>query len=91
MEQINLSRRLVEDIVEVLRRREPACNDNLIAAQYLAAVASYLVASDTASPAPKDEIVEELGHFMRHVYADLRRARPQPQPQSAFGIWKPPR
>ncbi len=89
MEQINLSRRLVEEIVEVLRHREPACDDALIAAQYLAAVVAYLVASDSASPAHKDDLLEELRDFMRHVYTDLSRARPRAQ--SAFGIWKPPR
>ena len=91
MEQINLSRRLVEEIVEVLRQREPACEDGLIAAQYLTAVVACLVASHTASPLPKDEVLEELAHFMRHVYDDLRRAQAQPRAQSAFGIWKPPR
>ena len=91
MEQINLSRRLVEELVEVLQRREPTCNDNLTAAQYLTAVVACLVASHTASPVPKDEILEELAHFMRHVYADLSHApSPSPSPQSAFGIWKPP-
>ena len=92
MEQINLSRRLVEEVVEVLRRRDPACDDALIASQYLAAVIAYLVASHGASPAHKDDVVEELGHFMRHVYADLSSARSQPpaQPESAFGVWKPP-
>ena len=95
MEQINLSRRLVGEVVEVLRQREPACDDALIASQYLAAIIACLVASHDASSAHKDEVVEELGHFMRHVYADLSRAQPQPQPQpqpqSAFGIWKPPK
>lgn len=89
MESVKLSRRLVEDIVEVLRRREPACSDRLIAAQYLSAVIAYLLASHSAAPARKEEILDELTHFLHHVYGDLSRAQP-PQPQSAFGIWKPP-
>lgn len=92
MESIRLSDRLVGEIIETLRRHEPACDDPLLASQYLAAVVGYLLASHSAAPMEKEQILDELTHFLRHVYGDLSRSQPQqPQPpQEAMGVWEPP-
>ncbi len=92
MEPIRLSNRLVGEILETLRRHEPACDDSLIASQYLAAVIGYFLASHPAAAAEKDQILDEMSDFLRHVYTDLSHSQAPPQdPQQAVGVWEPPK
>jgi hypothetical protein len=39
-------------------------------------------------PAQKQDLLEQLNAFSKHVLDDMERQRPAPQ-QEAFGIWKP--
>jgi hypothetical protein len=65
--------------------------------QYLAAVMGYMLGSQRdMQPKDREEFMDELCGFARHVYIDLTSREQQPQPQQpaapagqAFGIWEP--
>lgn len=97
MSQLNLSMQLVNELQEVLVRNDDAAQDPGIASQYLCAIVGFMLGQQDMPRARKDEILDELAAFTRHVTDDIerqqaqsRQAPPSPDPAEAFGIWKPP-
>ncbi len=92
MDQLKLSNELVDAVIGTLAQNDERAKDPFIASQYLAAITGYLVGvQDTPSP-EKNDILEHLGAFSRHVCDDIDQQRQQEAAapsQEAFGIWKP--
>lgn len=96
MQPINLSRELVQKLMQALSEHDAQCQDTMISAQYLAAVIGLLVANVDRPPSDKEELLRQINAFSGHVLNDvINQAQQQPEPPAAdpakaFGIWKPP-
>lgn len=78
---LNLSQQLVEEILHVIAQHDAqAQQDMMVNLQYLAAVIGYLSAAYPGPASERDELLEHLHAFMKHVCDD--RANQQQQ-QSA--------
>lgn len=87
MSELKLSVPLIQSIQKLLEDADAQAADELISAQYLAAVMGYLVAKRDMPSAGRREAMDELFNFARYVLEDVER---QSQPaEAAFGIWKP--
>ncbi|MEM8844524.1 MAG: hypothetical protein AAGB35_05710 [Pseudomonadota bacterium] len=97
-DELRLSKELVDNIMQVVIDIDTRARDPFIGSQYLTAVVGYVVGTSSIPEQEKNEIMDELMSFMRHVYEDI--SQPQQQvaqaatapvapPGSAFGIWKP--
>ena len=96
MSELQLSAKLVGQIQDLLQEHDPSAKDPGVTSQYLCAVVGFLLGQQDMAAAQKDEVMEQLGAFMKHVADDdgkqkKQAATPPPQPpqQEAFGIWKP--
>lgn len=95
MSELQLSAKLVSDIQSLLQEHDPASADPGVTSQYLCAVVGFLLGQQDMQPGQKDEVLEQLGAFMKHVADDVESqkqqaaAPPPPPTQEAFGIWKP--
>lgn len=97
MSQLKLSAQLVEQMQQMLVQHDESASDPGVASQYLAAIVGFLLGQQDMPADRKQEILEELGAFMKHVADDVEKQRsqaapppPARPPQEAFGIWKPP-
>jgi hypothetical protein len=93
---IQLSSQLFQDIQAAVQRQAPDADQGVVM-QYLAAVMGYLLGSQRGMPAAdRDEFLNELCGFARHVYQDVAAQQQQQQQQAsapsgqAFGYWEPP-
>ena len=84
-DSINLSQQLINDLLTAIRAHEPeASNDMMINIQYLVAVAGYLSAEYPGPAAERDELLEHLHAFMKHVCDDRVHSTQQAsQPKQA--------
>lgn len=96
MSELQLSAKLVGDLQAVVQSHDASASDPGVAAQYLCAVVGFLLGQQDMAREQKDEVLEQLGAFMKHVADDVDRQRqqqpptpPPPPAQEAFGIWKP--
>ena len=96
MSELQLSAKLVDDLQQVLQQHDASASDPGVAAQYLCASVGFLLGRQDMPREQKDEVLDRLGAFMKHVTDDVERQRQQqpptpPPPPSveAFGIWKP--
>ena len=97
MSELQLSAKLGSDIQNLLQEHDPAATDPGVTSQYLCAVVGFLLGQQDMPEAQKDEVMEQLAAFMKHVAADVGKQKqqaaapssPQPPQQEAFGIWKP--
>lgn len=88
MEQLRLSTQLVEELKGVLCAADERARNNVVTAQYLAAIIGYLVGQQQGlSTDDKQQLHEELSAFIKHVMDDV--AQTTAQRQQAFGIWRP--
>jgi hypothetical protein len=91
--EIQLSSQLFQDIQEAVKRQVPDADQGTVM-QYLAAVMGYMLGSQHSMPAgDRDEFMDELCGFARHVYMDVvgqQQQRANPPSGPAFGYWKPP-
>ncbi len=93
MADIQLSSQLFHDIQAAIETQHPGA-DELVIMQYLAAVMGYLAGSQESatSPGDRDELMNQLCDFARHVQLDVSNSRQRPaEPAEAFGIWEPDR
>lgn len=92
MADIELSSQLFHDIQTAVQRQHPGANPTVVL-QYLAAVMGYMLGSQRGIPAgERDELMDELCGFARHVYQDLAQHSEPPSHQpgaQAFGYWRP--
>lgn len=95
MSELQLSAKLVGDIQALIQSHDPAASDPGITSQYLCAVVGFLLGQQDMPAANMNDVLEELGAFMKHVAEDVGKqqqqpAAPPPPPSAeAFGIWKP--
>ena len=92
MAELSLSTEIVNNVVDVLKKHDPATSDHLVASQYLAAIIGFIVSKENFTDDQRNEVINELSSFIRYVSDDLRGSGQdnKPQPSSeAFGIWKP--
>lgn len=92
MSEIQLSPQLFQDIQQAVTRQHPDADQGMIM-QYLAAVMGYLLASQqNLSEQQRNEYLDELCGFARHVADDVGSQNQQRQSaaaQNAFGYWDP--
>jgi len=94
MSELQLSAKLVGDIQQLLVAHDEAATDPGVASQYLCAVVGFLLGQQDMDAASKEDVLEQLAAFMRHVADDVDKQRqqsapPPPPTQESFGIWKP--
>lgn len=91
MDQLKLSRELIEKVQKILVDADERAENPLLAGQYLAAIAGFMVGNHDLPTGEKNEIMNELVAFAKYVYEDVTRQRQaaiRPQGE-AFGIWRP--
>ena len=94
MSDIQLSSQLFQDMQQAVQRQVPDADQGVVL-QYLAAVMGYMLGSQrNMSAAARDEFLEELCGFARHVYQDVSQQQQQQQQApaasgQAFGYWEP--
>lgn len=92
MSEIQLTPTLVSAVGNTLVEHDAEARESIIAAQYLTAIAGYILAHRDMPSEQKREVVEQLGAFMRHVLdqtEETLQPPSQPPAQEAFGIWRP--
>ena len=91
MDQLKLSRELIEEIQKVLTEADERAANPILAGQYLAAITGFVIGSHDLPTGEKNEIMNEIVAFAKYVYEDVTRQRQaniRPKGE-AFGIWKP--
>ena len=93
MTEIVLKPELIKGLQKVLVDYEPANEDPILAAQYLAAVVGSIVATANIPKDQQDDILKQLLDFIKYVYDQQTQAsapaKQNNQPSEAFGKWKP--
>jgi uncharacterized tellurite resistance protein B-like protein len=89
MSQLNLSPQLVEQMHEFLIKHDENAQDPDVASQYMCAVVGCLLGKQEMSESQKEEVIEQLFAFTRHVAKDIAQQVNAPPPQAEVGIWKP--
>lgn len=95
MSELQLSATLVSNIQKMLVEHDSTASDPGVASQYLCAVVGFLLGQQDMDAAQKDDVLEQLSAFMKHVADDVDKQRrqsappPAPPAQESFGIWKP--
>jgi uncharacterized tellurite resistance protein B-like protein len=89
MSQLNLSTQLVEQMHEFLIQHDENAQDPGVASQYMCAVVGCLLGKQEMPESEKDEVIEQLFAFTRHVAKDIAQQVNSPSPQAEVGIWKP--
>ena len=78
-DSINLSQDLINDLLAAIGRHESGARDDMmINIQYLVAVAGYLSADYPGPAAERDELLEHLHAFMKHVCDDRVNTKQRP-------------
>ena len=87
---IQLSPQLMDDLREAMARQDPRTKDDVLAMQYLVAAAGLLLSEYNNPQMNKQNALDDLGGFMKHVFDYMEQQKAQrPPPQEAFGVWKP--
>ena len=91
MDQLKLSRQLVDKVQRVLIDEDERAKNPLLASQYLAAIIGFMVGNHDLPSGEKNEVMNELNAFSKYVYDDIARQRQAAirSKGEAFGIWKP--
>lgn len=89
MSQLKLSPQLINQLHEFLIQHDAHAEDPGVASQYLCAVVGCLLGQQNMPESQKQEILEHLFAFTRHVAEDIAEQMNAPPPQAEVGIWKP--
>ena len=89
MSQLKLSTQLVRQVPEFLIQHDENAQDPGVASQYLCAVVGCLLGQQKMPESQKEQILEQLFAFTRHVAQDIAQQVAAPPPQAEVGIWKP--
>ena len=89
MAQLNLSTQLVNQMHQFLIQHDESAQDPGVASQYLCAVVGCLLGEQDMPESQKEETLEQLFAFTRHVTQDIAKQVSTPPPQAEVGIWKP--
>ena len=102
-DSITLSDDLIHGIYNVIAQHDANVEKNMmLALQYLSAVSGYLAAGYPGSDSERDEVIDQLAAFAKHVAAqEAQDSQAEQQPAAApkgksvqtddpaVGIWKP--
>ncbi len=103
-DSITLSDELIHGVYNVIVQHDPDVEKNMmLALQYLSAVSGYLAAGYPGSSSERDEVIDQLCAFAKHVaeqeaeesaqqqtqQAAAPRGRSEQTDDPAVGIWKP--
>ena len=89
MSQLKLSMQLVDQLHQFLIQHDESAQDPGVASQYMCAVVGCLLGQQDMPDSQKEEILEQLFAFTRHVAQDIAQQMRAPSPQAEVGIWKP--
>ena len=93
MADLSLSTEIVNKVLEVIKEHDSTSSDQLVASQYLAAIIGFVVAKENFSDEQRNDVINELSSFIRHVADDIRGESNGTSPVApagdSFGIWKP--
>ena len=89
MSQLKLSTQLVGQLHQFLIQHDENAQDPGVASQYMCAVVGCLLGEQDMPESQKEEILEQLFAFTRHVTQDIAQQMQAPPPQAEVGIWKP--
>ena len=89
MSQLKLSTQLVSQMHQFLIQHDANAQDPGVASQYMCAVVGCMLGEQEMPESQKEEILEQLFAFTRHVAQDIAQQMRAPPPQEALGIWKP--
>jgi hypothetical protein len=93
MAELSLSTEIVNKVLGVIQEHDSSSSDQLVASQYLAAIIGFVVAKENFSDEQRNDVINELSSFIRHVADDIRgesgSAAPAAPSGDSFGIWKP--
>jgi uncharacterized tellurite resistance protein B-like protein len=89
MSQLKLSPQLVSQMHQFLIQHDENAQDPGVASQYMCAVVGCLLGEQDMPESQKEEILEQLFAFTRHVTQDIAQQMQAPPPQAEVGIWKP--
>lgn len=88
MSQLNLSTQLVDQMHDFLIQHDDNARDPGVATQYLCAVVGCMLGQQGMPESQKEDILEQLFAFTRHVAEDIAQQMQAPPP-AEVGIWKP--
>lgn len=104
-EGITLSDELIGNLYSVILQHDASVEENMmVALQYFAAVSGYMLADYPGPESEREELVDQLAAFTKHVAEDRANQQPQQSQQQspqavagksietddpAVGIWKP--
>ncbi len=89
-DEFQLSEQLLQDVKAAIQAHDSRARDDLIAAQYMAALIGFVMANQHMAPPKKREVLDQLGGFAGHVLNEVEQQQMAPPPaQDAFGIWRP--
>ena len=102
---ITLSDELIGNLYRVIQQHDAAVEENMmVALQYFAAVSGYMLADYPGPDSEREELVDQLAAFTKHVAEDRANQQQAQQPAQAaqpvagksvatddpaVGIWKP--
>ena len=89
MSQLKLSTQLISQMHEFLIQHDENARDPGVASQYMCAVAGCPLGEQDMPESKKEETLEQLLAFTRHVVKDVAQQMRTPPPEAAVGIWKP--
>jgi hypothetical protein len=89
MSQLKLSTQLISQLHEFLIQHDENARDPGVASHYMCAVAGCLLGEQDMPASQKEEVLEQLLAFTRHVVEDIAQQMHTPPPEAAVGIWKP--
>ena len=89
MSQLKLSTQLVSEMHQFLVQHDENAQDPGVASHYMCAVVGCLLGEQDIPASQKEEILDQLFAFTRHVVQDIAQQMHAPPPQAAVGIWKP--
>ena len=89
MSQLKLSTQLVSQMHQFLIQHDENARDPGVATQYMCAVVGCLLGEQDMPESQKEEMLEQLFAFTRHVTQDIAQQMRTPPPEAALGIWKP--
>lgn len=88
MADLKLSQKLIDDIQKVIVDTDEEAQNPAVSLQYLAAVTGFVLGSQEMPKSQKDEFLDQLNAFSKHVLDDVCKPTAPPA-VNAFGTWKP--
>ncbi|MCU7960065.1 MAG: hypothetical protein KZQ58_08720 [gamma proteobacterium symbiont of Bathyaustriella thionipta] len=92
MSELQLSPQLIQNIQQTIVEADQSASDPGVTLQYLAAVSGYMLGMQDMPDERKDDYMEQLCAFAKHVMDDVRKPAAAAAPaakQQAFGYWEP--